>query len=180
METPRRIQRKRTKNWKAPLDEQGRPPVNIARPSLFGNPFRVCKRGLSKDENRALSVELFRDLCFRDDNFLSVWIDSYQNRLLENVKRLLGRRTMCFCPEHSPCHGDILHEVLEAHEDSEMKHGRSFFYVIPRTEPGLNRAALVWRHLDGETPAQLCERFELSHHELMEHLARYVDLTETP
>jgi hypothetical protein len=85
----KRIQRKRTRGWKAPVGV-----VNVTRPGKWGNPFSVAEYG--------------RDLA----------IINYRHRML-NLKlvnpsafdELRGKDLMCFCPLNQPCHADVLLEL---------------------------------------------------------------------
>ena len=54
METPKRIQRKRTKGWRKPENT-----VNVCRPSKWGNPF-VCDLSPTSDLLMEVSFDLQR------------------------------------------------------------------------------------------------------------------------
>ena len=61
MSAPKRIQRKRAKDWRMPEGA-----VNVTRPSEWSNPFRIGETvefpmdGIRVTITRALAVELFR------------------------------------------------------------------------------------------------------------------------
>ncbi len=94
--TPTRIQRCRTKGWKAPPDA-----IAITRPGLFGNPFD------SAGSYRLwLQGKAYRDIePERRQNILKALPDLKQHRFI-----------MCWCSLHPPglCHGDVLIELMEA------------------------------------------------------------------
>ena len=87
---PKRIQRKRTKGWKMPEGA-----VSVARPSLWGNPYKVGEHGTVEEcvaKHRAL-IEKHRQVC---------------PGLLAELR---GRDLACFCPLDQPCHADTLLEL---------------------------------------------------------------------
>lgn len=88
---PKRIQMSRQRPWRAENPDA----VIVARPSKWGNPFRVRK---GRDVARA--VEMFRTLLVADE------------RLRERaVSELAGRDLACWCPLSDPCHADVLLEI---------------------------------------------------------------------
>ncbi|WP_438489530.1 DUF4326 domain-containing protein [Streptomyces sp. S186] len=119
---PARIQRKRSRGWKAPFDSQGRPPVYVGRGTRWGNPWAVAEtrtgtgwavnwsgardqvpHGLRTEipandrrDAHALAVELYEN-----------WLYA-QPELMERARRdLAGRDLMCWCGP-LPCHADVL------------------------------------------------------------------------
>ncbi|MFC7330803.1 DUF4326 domain-containing protein [Marinactinospora rubrisoli] len=109
--TPTRIQRKRTKGWTAPLDEQGRKPIYVGRGSRWGNPWHITRHG---QEWRVEGPDGVR----RYDSWAVARlyaVTHYRAALVgnpgmvETVRAgLAGRTLMCWCPEGSLCHGDDL------------------------------------------------------------------------
>lgn len=118
--TPTRIQRRRTKGWRAPLDTNGRKPIYVGRPTLYGNPFQVAHVGkawivfvdaaegvtgrevatvLDEREARQTAVDHFRAM-------LRTPGGSEQAEFFAH--RLHGRDLMCWCPIGMPCHADVL------------------------------------------------------------------------
>ncbi|QCG95027.1 DUF4326 domain-containing protein [Azospirillum sp. TSA2s] len=121
-DTPRRIQRKRTKGWKMPDNT-----VSVTRPGEFGNPFSVSKvsnltlgeaewwvtapgesilwRYRTKGEAIAASVKAFEG-----------WLALPQQRRLRDraAFALRGKHLACWCPVGSPCHGDVLLRLANA------------------------------------------------------------------
>lgn len=118
MTAPRRIRRCRAAGWTAPLDEQGRKPIYVGRPSGWGNPFRIGEpfRFVNKYGEVLMgvvgshegAVELFR-------HYLDVRTDMY-----EQIRSELGGRNLsCWCPEPEPgqpdhCHAAVLLEIANS------------------------------------------------------------------
>jgi hypothetical protein len=90
---PVRIQRKRTKGWRAPTGV-----VNCTRPGKWGNPFRVGIDGTAEE-----CVAKYRAKI--DSN---VWTFPTKKDIQEQLR---GKDLMCFCGPDSVCHVDILLEI---------------------------------------------------------------------
>lgn len=69
--------------------------VLIARPSPWGNPFKV-----GRDGTRAECIQKYR-----------VWIHE-QPHLLARIHELRGKRLGCYCAP-LPCHGDVLADIAD-------------------------------------------------------------------
>ena len=124
---PARIQRRRTPGWRAPLDAQGRKPIYVGRPTLYGNPFQVARvagglwvvfvdaaDGVTGREVATVSSE-------RDARQIAVNEFCAMLRTPGGAEqaeffawKLHGRTLMCWCPEGMPCHGDVLLELATA------------------------------------------------------------------
>ncbi len=122
MSEPRRIKRERTRGWRTPLDAQGRKPIYVGRPTLYGNPFQVAHvaggiwvvfvdaaNGVtgrevatvsSEREARQIAVDEFRTI-------LRTPGGAEQDRQAF-AQQLHGRDLMCWCPIGMPCHADVL------------------------------------------------------------------------
>jgi hypothetical protein len=108
-----RIQRKRTKGWRMPLNC-----VSVTRPGYLGNPF-VGEDAVARF--RILAVDLMSDLGFA--TLLRRWSDPAVQKLLrskygrmmfcEGLKEIAHHRksVACFCGESEPCHGDVILEL---------------------------------------------------------------------
>jgi hypothetical protein len=118
---PARIQRHRTKGWRAPLDANGRKPIYVGRPTLYGNPFQVARvagglwvvfvdaaQGVtgrkvatvsSEREARQTAVDEFRSM-------LRTPGGAEQAEFFAH--KLYDRDLMCWCPIGMPCHVDVL------------------------------------------------------------------------
>lgn len=111
---PERIQRKRSKGWKMPLNT-----VNVTRPGRWGNPYSVEIYG------SYLAMQLFRETfhgCW-NPTLLKPYTDAlcdlaYQSHHrflkrigghpLECIGELHGKNLACWCPLDQPCHADVL------------------------------------------------------------------------
>lgn len=113
--TPKRIQRKRTRGWKAPEGA-----VNVTRPGKWGNPFTVkgaLESGYAKTEDEAqkLVVECFREWIRGGQQWWQGG-ESMERRyyMTTNMADLRGKDLMCWCPLDQPCHADVLLEIANA------------------------------------------------------------------
>jgi hypothetical protein len=89
---PVRVQLKRTKGWRKPEGT-----VVVARPTRWGNPFR-----LGIDGDRARCADLYRQALDTGELPFSA----------ADVRRqLAGVDLACWCPLDEPCHADVLLEV---------------------------------------------------------------------
>ena len=85
---PRRIQLSRKKGWRKPPNT-----VNVARPSKWGNPWRVGKE-VDTAEN---AVKWYQ------------WSMEADDSNLRSIRRELhGKNLACWCPLNTPCHADVL------------------------------------------------------------------------
>lgn len=109
-QSPKRIQRKRTKGWCMPPNA-----VYVGRPTIFGNPFNNAEsfgRWLSSGEI-ALS-------CLRDKHWFPWTPESkrrlsvLRNAILEHVGTLRDHDLACWCPLECECHADILLEFANS------------------------------------------------------------------
>ena len=93
--SPQRIQRKRIKGWRMPPNT-----VSVARPSPWGNPWRVGVHC----ETAAEAVTLYRS-----------YLAGPAKTVAEAArKELRGKNLACFCPLHLPCHADVLLELANS------------------------------------------------------------------
>ena len=77
--------------------------VNIMRPSLLGNPYRVS------DYGRGNTIELYREWLRRE------WVKNGEvrrelERLVELAKR--GDLVLVCCCKPKPCHGDVIKDAI--------------------------------------------------------------------
>jgi hypothetical protein len=132
---PKRIQRRRTKGWKAPEGT-----VNCTRPGKFGNPFKVGDYVMKGDafgargafslaytitskehaDSRYALIETTKEAV----GWYRWYMETYHR---EEINELRGKDLMCFCQlcEHhkdgrdgwlqclacAPCHVDVLLEI---------------------------------------------------------------------
>jgi len=108
--SPQRIQLRRTKGWRLPPGTK-----SVARPTRYGNPFRVVRLWhewqawddlpagplrATEDEATADAVEAFRLACGPDGP---------QEISSADLDALVGFDLACWCPlQGQPCHADIL------------------------------------------------------------------------
>lgn len=96
MNTPKRIQRKRTKGWRIPEGA-----VCVDRPTKWGNPFYGDWLGDA-------AAEFEKHLTIRRSPSAG-WIDLLGYPSDDEIRReLAGRDLVCWCPPDSPCHADVL------------------------------------------------------------------------
>ena len=92
------MQLHRTKGWRKPAGV-----VVVARPTKWGNPFRI-----GPGADRAKTVEQFVDaLDRRREGARVAQLRSYPSDD-EIREELAGRDLACWCPLDGPCHADVL------------------------------------------------------------------------
>ncbi|ULQ47442.1 DUF4326 domain-containing protein [Flagellatimonas centrodinii] len=99
---PQRIQLRRTKGWRMPPNT-----VKVARPGVFGNPFRV-----TEDRSHAEAVSAFRTWLTVDG--CEAGMPEQKAALLTALPALRGANLACWCPLDQPCHADVLLELSNA------------------------------------------------------------------
>jgi hypothetical protein len=114
--TPERIRPSRAKGWRKPEGA-----VVVARPSKWGNPWRVGDAlgtdldspyaGAAAPLDAALAVALYRAALTADrEAFPSVLVGL--GVTIDDVRaELAGHDLACWCPLDQPCHADVLLEV---------------------------------------------------------------------
>ena len=119
----KRIQRKRTKGWKMPDNT-----VYVGRPSKWGNPIKLSGDCIYVDagyRRKILSpwvfygigdiedvIYLYRKLWDGTEFYnrdLQHWADEFKSL---DLNELRGKDLACFCSLSSPCHADVLIELL--------------------------------------------------------------------
>jgi hypothetical protein len=98
----RRIQPtwRRQKGARKPADV-----VLVARPSRFGNPFKV-----EAGRTQAEAAEAFRDW-LADDATTNE--PKRREWILDNLHLFNGKRAACYCQPGTPCHADVLLELAD-------------------------------------------------------------------
>lgn len=118
MTTPTRIQRRRTKGWRAPEDA-----VYVGRPTLYGNPFQLARVGkdwlVYVDAAPGVTGRTVATLCGEREARQTA-VDHFRAELRTPggseqavffASKLHGRDLMCWCPASMPCHADVLLEL---------------------------------------------------------------------
>jgi hypothetical protein len=101
---PERIQLRRTKGWRIPLNT-----VNVARPGRWGNQFIVspnARPGVRSGVDY-ICVPTLEDAveCYR------IWLEEQmrQHECMRNaVAELRGKNLACWCKPGDLCHADVL------------------------------------------------------------------------
>lgn len=100
---PERIQLRRTAGWRKPAGA-----VVVARPSRWGNPWRVDPSGHVTGRTvptRAAAVAAFQQMLERGEH-----VEGYPS--IDEIRtQLAGRDLACWCPLTEPCHADVLLQV---------------------------------------------------------------------
>lgn len=104
MNTPKRIQRKRTKGTRLPKGS-----VYVGRPTIFGNPF--IGPGAVDAYERWLKTG-WMVVCGEIEGNRVRLRDNYkrasQEEVLSKVQSLRGKDLACWCPIGKRCHADVL------------------------------------------------------------------------
>lgn len=124
---PERIQQRRTKGWRKPEGA-----ISVARPSRWGNPFRVGEKrmlfielGWGVATNREVgpvdSGEVATVVTIEDRAQAVEWFRAWMKSCLvsaspPDLSVLTGHDLMCFCPLDQPCHADVLLELANPKE----------------------------------------------------------------
>jgi hypothetical protein len=95
-----RIQLSRRAGWRKPAGV-----VVVARPSKWGNPFRV-----GDERTAAEAVELFERALNGTEPVLPFTADDVR-------RELAGRDLACWCRPDQPCHADVLLRIANAGAD---------------------------------------------------------------
>jgi len=117
---PMRVQRLRKKGFNLQkASRSGLPVKYVGRPTKWGNPFRVEDLGAKEAVKRYKECILNNAMCyyFFDEIEASIQFDRFK-WMAENLEQLRGLDLACFCSlvnkkeEYTPCHADILLELL--------------------------------------------------------------------
>lgn len=105
---PVRIQLRRTKGWRLPAGA-----VSVARPSRWGNPFRV---GAEADEMDWVRGEMVPVVLTQEGAVRHFRESIGPGSTFERdvIRELRGRDLACYCRLDQPCHADVLLAVANA------------------------------------------------------------------
>lgn len=109
---PRRVQLSRKRGWRKQANT-----VVVARPSKWGNPFRVARYTLAEYASGAAMADAMAGVCITREaavNRYRDWLRStpegrFTCRAAKKVLR--GQNLACWCPLGEPCHADVLLEI---------------------------------------------------------------------
>jgi len=106
---PQRIQLKRTKGFnlqRASANLNGLAAIKCARPSMYGNPFKVGALGVPDNQE---AVKRFRRMVSRADIGDShTWFVFSRERIRQDLR---GINLACWCRLDEPCHVDVILEI---------------------------------------------------------------------
>ena len=102
---PERVQLKRTKGWRMPVNT-----VSVARPTKWGNPFRVGDPGRFDETHSVVRSARHAVSAFAD----MVNAPNASMYCVEARRELRGKNLACWCPLDQPCHADVLLELANA------------------------------------------------------------------
>ena len=114
---PQRIQLRRAKDWRMPPNT-----MSVARPTQWGNPWRV-----GRDGDAAYCVEQYRR-CLTGKP-VQAWPDD-EDDTIRAINMLSGdvvpvflhhKNLACWCKPGEPCHADVLLELANRVEDGERE-----------------------------------------------------------
>lgn len=113
MTTPKRVQMTRRHPWRADNPDA----VIVARPSRWGNPYRVIRHTEPGCEGWAVVRDGWNLACFGDTHDTQAHhhaqqraVDYFERDVLPrlDLTPLRGRDLACWCPLDQPCHADVL------------------------------------------------------------------------
>ncbi|MCL4715487.1 MAG: DUF4326 domain-containing protein [Hyphomonadaceae bacterium] len=112
MSEPRRIQLSRKKGWRLPENT-----VVVARPTKWGNPYRVDNAAMLHPEHRRnaaqSAVDAYRGwLMWEQPQPRLVMKDP--PRITDIIAALRGKNLACWCPPDQACHADVLLKIANA------------------------------------------------------------------
>lgn len=125
MNTPKRIQRKRTAGWRMPEGA-----VYVGRPTKWSNPFKVEKHQdgvtwtvvdthmafFQRAEASKLATDMFTLWLLQPDG-VDRGFTKRRAKLLAAIDDLTGHDLACWCSLGSRCHADVLLELANPKEN---------------------------------------------------------------
>ncbi|MBR0649545.1 DUF4326 domain-containing protein [Roseomonas terrae] len=113
---PHRIQRRREKGWRMPAGA-----VYVGRPSAWGNPWKaelVDGVGWCCTDTRTSTIEPARTAAEAHSMAVAhyrAWLAQHPDLTAAAIRAdLRGKPLCCWCPEHLPCHADLLITIANA------------------------------------------------------------------
>ncbi|MEW1548418.1 DUF4326 domain-containing protein [Streptomyces tsukubensis] len=131
-----RLQRRRTKDWRTPIDDLGRKAVYVGRGSRWGNPWRLVRHadgthGVVNDaldtrtthptetSARAAAAAEYETWLATPNTLVAVRHACEHSIIRQDLGLLHGRDLLCWCPlpaagEPDHCHGAVLLALANA------------------------------------------------------------------
>lgn len=103
--SPQRIQLSRRKGWRKPENT-----VVVARPSQWGNPWRVGERALLEWPHDGRGEHKVREFVITPELAVALYRQAFVWDIPEARAELAGKNLACWCPLSAPCHADVLLE----------------------------------------------------------------------
>jgi hypothetical protein len=103
MKRPVRLRLSRAKGFALQRESKrinGLDAVNVARPSRWGNPFRI-----GPERTRGEAIAMFREALARGELPFGI---------ADVRAELRGKNLACWCPEGEPCHAEVLLRIANA------------------------------------------------------------------
>lgn len=107
---PQRIRLSRQRGFDLQAESlalNGLPAVNCARPSKWGNPFRI-----TPERSQILAVGAFKTWLTVDG--VDAGMADRKKWILENLHQLRGKNLACFCRPQDRCHCDVLLDLVQS------------------------------------------------------------------
>jgi hypothetical protein len=98
---PLRVQLRRTKGWRMPENT-----VSVARPTMFGNRYRVGVHGTAEQCVAKYRADL--------EDVLGGPVGLHRALIMTLLSKVRGKNLACWCPLDRPCHADTLLELVNA------------------------------------------------------------------
>ena len=85
----------------------------VGRPTRWGNPFLVEDLGAEESVKRFRDCLLSNVMCYNyfDQNEANIQFERFK-WMSENLGQLRNMDLACFCSIYSPCHADVLIDML--------------------------------------------------------------------
>lgn len=115
---PARIQLSRKKGFnlqRVSNAVNGLEAVNVARPTIWGNPWHVGTFGHAQAValyqtwiDGTVTDQDLRNGYGQDSQHVAEFLIERRKRLQKEMHKLTGKNLACWCPQGTPCHADVL------------------------------------------------------------------------
>lgn len=107
----KRIQRKRTKGWRKPENC-----IYAGRGSRWGNPYKIGEYEYSPATKQNISIT--KENCLTLFKYYAEFKLIFEPDWLEPLRS--ADSISCWCKEDSPCHVDVIIELLEDKDEEDV------------------------------------------------------------